>query len=94
MQILKKPYLTPKSASHNKRNKYCFLVDKASNKIEIKKAVEKLYTVTVEKVNTMRRKPERITRYMKGSRVQGQKAAYKKAILTLAANQTIDVMAS
>jgi large subunit ribosomal protein L23 len=54
MEILKKPLITEKaSALSEKSGKYTFLVEKKANKVEIKKAVEKMYGVNVEEVNTL-----------------------------------------
>ena len=68
-------------------NKYLFWVDKASNKIEIKKAVEDIYKVKVSGVNTvmMRGKAKRV-RY-----AVGRTPDWKKAIVTLKEGQKIDV---
>jgi len=53
MDILKKPLITEKaSALSEKAGKYTFLVSNKANKVEIKKAVEKMYGVNVEQVNT------------------------------------------
>ena len=54
MEVLKKPIVTEKFTAQNEVGKYAFEVAKNANKVEIKKAVEKLYGVTVEKVSTMR----------------------------------------
>ena len=55
MNILLKPIVTEKMTSQgDKFNRYGFLVDRTSNKLQIKKAVEELYSVTVDSVNTMR----------------------------------------
>jgi large subunit ribosomal protein L23 len=54
MDILKKPLITEKaSALSEKAGKYTFLVSNKANKVEIKKAVEKMYGVNVEQVNTL-----------------------------------------
>ena len=55
MNILLKPLVTEKMISQNEElNRFGFLVEKKANKIQIKKAVEEMYGVTVESVNTMR----------------------------------------
>src|SRR3546814_9043776 len=55
MEILKKPVLTEKvTILTDKLNQYVFLVDLKANKLQIKSAVEKMYGVSVEAVNTMR----------------------------------------
>ena len=54
MSVLKKPLVTEKVSGLNEIGKYGFVVDETANKVEIKKAVEEMYGVTVEDVNTMR----------------------------------------
>ncbi|MCK5280297.1 MAG: 50S ribosomal protein L23, partial [Cyclobacteriaceae bacterium] len=53
MTVLKKPLVTEKVSELNEKGKYGFVVEKTANKVEIKKAIEKMYGVTVEKVATM-----------------------------------------
>lgn len=91
MIILKKPYITAKSSGLNKKNKYCFIVNKKSNKTEIKKAVEKLYGVSIDHINTMNYASKTMAKNTKKGLVKGSKAAYKKAILTIASGNTIDL---
>jgi large subunit ribosomal protein L23 len=91
MNILLKPIVTEKMTSQgDKFNRYGFIVAKNANKIEIKKAVEELYGVTVESVNTMRYGGKVRTRYTKSGVMTGKSAATKKAIVTLAEGNTID----
>jgi large subunit ribosomal protein L23 len=91
MRILLKPIVTEKMTSlGDKFNRYGFIVAKNANKIEIKKAVEELYGVTVEAVNTMRYGGKVKTRYTKSGVMTGKTAATKKAVVTLAAGNTID----
>jgi large subunit ribosomal protein L23 len=91
MSILLKPLVTEKMTSlGDKFNRYGFIVAKNSNKIEIKKAVEELYGVTVEAVNTMRYGGKVKTRYTKSGVMTGKTAATKKAVVTLAEGNTID----
>ena len=55
--VIKKPMVTEKStAAMNDANVYTFMVDRRSNKIDIKDAIERAYGVTVEKVTTQVRK--------------------------------------
>ena len=70
--------------------KYGFIVRPDANKLEIKKEVEDLYNVIVEKVNTMRYAGKRSSRYTKSGLIRGQKASFKKAIVTLKEGDTID----
>lgn len=89
--ILIKPLITEKSESlSEKLNKYCFKVDKKANKIEIKKAVESLYNVAVESVNTMIVPGKTKSRSTKSGVLRGRKPAYKKAYVTLAEGEEID----
>lgn len=91
MSILLKPLVTEKMTSlGDKFNRYGFIVAKNANKIEIKKAVEELYGVTVESVNTMRYGGKVKTRYTKSGVMTGKTAATKKAVVTLAEGNTID----
>ena len=90
MSILKKPLVTEKVSALNEKGKYGFIVDADANKVEIKKAVEKLYGVNVERVNTMLVMGKKKTRYTKAGVLAGRKPSYKKAIVTLAAGEVID----
>jgi len=81
--IIKRPIITEKSMSQTESMRYVFEVDKASNKIEIAKAVEEIFGVKVTKVNTlnMQGKLKRTGRYP-----QGRRASWKKAMVTLSAD--------
>ena len=70
--------------------KYGFICKPEANKLEIKKEIESLYNVTVVDVNTVRYAGKRQARYTKAGLVKGQKNAFKKAIVTLMAGDTID----
>ena len=72
------------------RNRYGFVVDKRANKIQIKQAVEQFYNVKVIDVNTMNYSGKVKSRYTKAGFITGKKPAYKKAIVTLAKDNTID----
>ncbi len=91
MEILLKPIVTEKmTAQGEDLNRYGFRVAKTANKIQIKKAVEEMYDVTVESVNTMRYGGKRKMRQTKSGVSLGKTNAYKKAIITLAEGDTID----
>ena len=91
MSILIKPIVTEKMTSQgDKFNRYGFIVSRSANKIEIKRAVEELYGVTVEAVNTMRYGGKVKTRYTKSGMLSGKAVSTKKAVVTLAAGNTID----
>ena len=90
MSILKKPLVTEKVSEMNESGKYGFIVDKSANKIEIKKAVEKAYGVTVESVNTMVYAGKSKSRYTKSRVISGNTSAFKKAIVQVAEGEVID----
>lgn len=91
MDILKKPLITEKMSALTERfNRYGFLVDVKANKIQVKTAVEKMYGVTVDSVNTMNYKGKHKTRYTKTGWVEGRTNKIKKAIVTLSEGETID----
>lgn len=78
--IVIRPIITEQSMEQNDINKYAFEVARDANKIEIKKAIEEIFSVKVEKVNTlnMRGKKKRTGRYPAGRR-----SAWKKAVVRL-----------
>ena len=91
MNILLKPIVTEKMTSQgDKYNRYGFLVAKSANKLQIKKAVEELYGVTVDSVNTMRYGGKVKSRNTKSGLLIGKTAAFKKAVITLAEGNKID----
>jgi large subunit ribosomal protein L23 len=91
MDILLKPIVTEKMTSQgDKFNRYGFIVAKNANKLQIRKAVEELYGVTVDSVNTMRYGGKVKTRNTKSGFLVGKTAALKKAVVTLAEGNKID----
>ena len=91
MDILKKPVVTEKmNKITEKQGRYGFIVDRRANKIDIKKAVEKMYGVTVETVNTMINRGKTRSRGTKGGFVTGARSDAKKAIVTLKKGDIID----
>ncbi len=78
--IIKRPVITEQSMESVGDKKYVFMVDVDSNKTEIKEAVEKIFSVKVKKVNTVRMQGKR---KRTGAYPQGRRAAYKKAVVTL-----------
>lgn len=90
MSILKSPLVTEKISSLNEKGKYGFMVDIAANKVEIKNAVEKMYGVNVERVNTLAVMGKKKVRFTKAGTLAGRKPNYKKAIVTLAEGEVID----
>jgi len=91
MDILLKPIVTEKmTAQGEKLNRFGFVVDKRANRIQIKKAVEDMYGVTVESVNTMIYAGKNKSRFTRTGVIQGRTSSFKKAIVTLAEGDTID----
>ncbi len=93
--ILIKPILSEKANKlSEKQNRYSFVVDKKANKLEIKKAVEQFYGVQVSEVNTIVVPSKAKSRYTKAGFVHGRKPSKKKAIVTVAEGETIDIYGS
>lgn len=91
MDIIKKPIITEKMTNlGEKLNRYGFIVDKRANKIQIKKAVEEMYDVRVDAVNTIIYGGKSKSRYTKTGIIHGKTASFKKAIVTLAEDDEID----
>lgn len=87
IQIIKYPIITDKTMRSLDTNQYSFVVDRYSDKVAIKSSIECLFDVKVIKVNTCRlpRKKKRVGKYI------GWKPQYKKAIVTLAEGDTINL---
>ncbi|MBA4139657.1 MAG: 50S ribosomal protein L23 [Segetibacter sp.] len=94
-EVLVKPILTEKAnAQQDKLRRYAFKVARKANKLEIKKAIEEFYGVTVTDVNTSVVPGKNKTRYTKAGFVKGQKPAFKKAMVTVAEGDTLDIYGS
>ena len=85
--IIKAPIITEKSADLAQKNIITFSVDVNANKTQIKQAIEKIFNVKVEKVNTVNVKPKkkRVGRYV------GKTNRVKKAIVKLAEGSSIEL---
>jgi large subunit ribosomal protein L23 len=95
MEILIKPIITEKmTAQGEKFNRYGFVVAKEANKIEIKTAVEKMYGVKVDSVNTQQYVGKVKTRNTTRGTAIGRVNRGKKAYVTLKDGETIDFYAS
>jgi large subunit ribosomal protein L23 len=89
--ILRRPVLTEKMTDlQTKMSRYAFEVDPDANKIEIAKAVEKKFRVTVIKVHTVWRKGKRKEQLTRRGRFEGRTSRTKRAIVTLKADEKID----
>ena len=87
--IIKYPLITDKATRLLENNQYSFVVNPSSNKMTIKAAIEYLFDVKVIKINTshLPKKKKRVGKYI------GLKSHYKKAIITLAEGDTINLFA-
>jgi large subunit ribosomal protein L23 len=91
MDVLIKPIVTEKfTALGEAANRYGFVVDRKANKLQIKKAVEDMYKVKVESVNTMIYRGKSKSRYTRGGVIQGKTNSQKKAVVTLVKGDSID----
>jgi large subunit ribosomal protein L23 len=90
--ILIKPVLSEKSnLMQEKRGIYTFRVARKANKLEIKRAVESFYGVNVAEVRTVVVPSKSKSRMTKAGVISGRKPGYKKAMVTLAEGETIDL---
>ena len=81
--IIIKPILTEKSYAGIANKVYTFKVAKIANKVDIRKAIEEIFGVQVEKVNTLNVKGHTKTQNTKQGRTVGRTSDYKKAVVTL-----------
>lgn len=89
--VLIKPIISEKAETLSESlNQYSFLVEKKSNKVEIRKAIEKMYSVNVSAVNTIIMPAKAKNRNTRSGMIRGRVSSYKKAIVTLAAGEEID----
>jgi large subunit ribosomal protein L23 len=89
--VLRRPLVTEKSNFQStKLNQYTFEVPLSVNKAQIKEAVESLFDVSVERVNVIIL-PAKRTRRARSRRLRVRRSAMKKAVVTLAEGQSIDV---
>jgi large subunit ribosomal protein L23 len=91
-EVLIRPILTEKAnAQQEKLRRYAFRVNTRANKLEIKKAVEEFYGITVVDVNTVIVPGKARSRSTKAGLITGRKPGYKKALITVAAGESIDL---
>lgn len=92
MDVLIKPLITEKLTEVTEKfpNRYGFVVNKKATKSQIKSAVEEMYNVNVESVNTMKYLGKNKVRYTKTGFIGGRQNSIKKAIVTVTDGQVID----
>ena len=86
-RVLVSPLITEKATTLVEGNKYAFIVAKGANKIEIAKAVKAVYGVTPKQVNVINVSGKQVAR----GRVKGQRSDWRKAIVTLAKGESIQI---
>lgn len=87
--VLKRPLLTEKGTDQKEAmNKYLFEIDRRANKIQVKNAVEKIFSVKVDAVHTIsvKGKVKRVGRNL------GKRSDWKKAVVTLKAGEKIEII--
>ena len=87
LNLIKKPVITEKSTANAQFNKYIFEVRNDANKINIKKTIEDIYKVKVQKLNSLNVKSK--PKVFKGQR--GNRSELKRIIVTLKEGNTIDM---
>ncbi|MBI4418559.1 MAG: 50S ribosomal protein L23 [Ignavibacteriales bacterium] len=90
--IIRRPLLTEKITALQERRQYAFEVDHEANKVDIARAVEKKFKVTVLSVRTMRVKGKKKTQLTRSGRFQGRLRLWKKALVTLKEGDKIDYL--
>ena len=85
--LIKNPIISERATQMSHLGKYVFLVDDKATKPEVKKAVEGIYKVNVERVHVINAKPKPIR-----GRYPGTKPGYRKAIVTLKEGQKLDIL--
>lgn len=86
-RVIESPYITEKTAALAAQNTYVFRVARATTKNEIVKAIQRMFTVTVTKVNVMIMPGKKV----RVGRHEGRVPGFKKAIVTIKEGETIDI---
>ena len=90
MSTLKKPIVTEKATYLNEKGQYVFEVTRTANKVQIKKDIEQLYSVTVTGISTIRTNGKVKSKFTKGGSISGRRPHGKKAIVTVREGDIID----
>jgi large subunit ribosomal protein L23 len=89
--VLRRPLVTEKTSYQSgKLNQYSFIVADTATRAQVKDAIETLYDVSVVRVNVIN-VPAKRGRRLRSRRLLVRKAAYKKAVITLAEGQTLQI---
>jgi large subunit ribosomal protein L23 len=90
--VIKRPVITEKASKLNTLRQYVFEVEPSSNKIQIKDAIEAMFSVNVVNLRTVRVKGKTKSRFTKKGLMRGKSALRKKAYITLKDGQTLDIV--
>lgn len=90
--IIRRPILTEKITSLQEKRQYAFEVEDKANKIDITRAIEKKFHVTVLNIRTMLVKGKKKSQLRRGGRFEGRTRHWKKAIVTLKVGDKIDYL--
>ncbi len=90
-EIILRPIISEKSMDESGRGKYTFAVHDDANKLQIKSAVEELFKVTVLEVNVLTTKAKEKSRNRRRGRTKGWTSPWKKAVVTLAPGERIEL---
>ena len=90
--VILRPVVSEKTVGLNENGVYTFVVDPGANRVQIRQAVEQLFGVRVAKVNTLNRKGKR--KRNRRTFTYGSRPDIKRAIVTLAAGDRIDLFES
>ena len=86
-KVIEKPINTEKAVSLSSGNKYIFRVSPKTNKVEVRKAIEKLYDVKVKDIRVI----NTVAKKRQVGRFEGWRPGFKKAIVTLEKGHTIEI---
>jgi large subunit ribosomal protein L23 len=89
--IVRRPIISEKSMDESQRGKYTFEVSNGASKTQIKAAVEELFKVNVLQVNVLTTKAKERRGAFRRTRVGGKTTPWRKAVVTLAAGQKIEL---
>ena len=89
-EVILRPVISEKSMDLTQRNKYTFRVHDDANKLQIKRAVEELFKVTVLAVNVSTAKGKEKGRGTKRGRITGFTSPWRKAVVTVSASDKIE----
>lgn len=92
--ILHRPIVTEKMTRMGDKGQYAFEVEAHANKVEIVRAIEKKFNVTVTSVRTMIHKGKPKTQLTRKGRFSGRTSSWKKAIVTLKQGEKIEFFQS